>query len=108
MPLHKATITSGVTSSAVDLGSGVVLAVGLYIPALTTSVAVTFTVADEDDDTFVPLYDGESGSAVSVAASTSAARAVALPVAWFAGWRYIKCITADSQTSKDFYFSVRS
>lgn len=108
MVAHKATIAdSAATSNAVDMGTGTIIAIGLIIPALTTSVAVTFTVANKDTDTFVPLYD-ELGVAISVPASTSAARGVALPAHWLAGWRYIKCAVANNQTgAKDILVCVR-
>lgn len=98
MPAIEATIANaGTTSNAVDVGSGPLQIVGLVIPALTASTAVTFTVANKATDTFVPLYD-DAGDAVSAPASTSAARAVSLQPYHFAGWRFVKCVVADAQT----------
>jgi hypothetical protein len=103
-----AVIASGGTeSSAAVVGTGQFLPLGLYIPALTTSTAVTFKVAAETTDTFVPLYD-TTNTLVSITASTSAARATALDPIIFGAWNCIKCVVADAQSGvKTFTFSTR-
>jgi hypothetical protein len=98
MPAANAVIANGATTSnAVFIGSGPLLPTGIRIPALTTSTAVKFTVAVRDTDTFVPLYDA-TGTEVSVAASTSVARAAPLDPATFSGWPWIKCVVANAQS----------
>ena len=97
---HKyvpATILTASTKSAeIDLGGGDIC--GFILPGTWTGTALTFEVTNTTGGTYVPLYDGVSGSAVSVTVAQS--RAYSILPSTFAGWRYVK-IVSDAAANGD-------
>jgi hypothetical protein len=99
--------SGGTTSNAALIGSGPFITLGLYIPAVTTSTAVIFTVANKVSDTFVPLHDA-ANARVTLTITAGAARAVPLDPTTFGAWACIKCVVADAQSgAKNFTFITR-
>ncbi len=89
---QDATITSGSTSAAVDLGRDYEW-VQIYIPTI-TSANVSFTVAEKLGSNYYTLG---SGSQVITAGTGGF-----ITVATIGGVRYIKVISSVSQTAKTF------
>ena len=103
---------SGTTSNAVDIGKGSYLTLGIETPAaLTTSTAITFSVARSLTGIFVPLYDTDgngNSNEVSIPVVVNAARGISVPAQLFAGWAALKIVVADAQAAdRDFYVTMR-
>lgn len=85
--------SAGTTSAAID-GQAYAF-YGLIMPGTITSTAMTFTVSDKSDGTFVALYD-ETNTQVSV--TIAASRAYNLPDA-LAAWPWFKIVMGSSEAA---------
>lgn len=84
---------AGTTSAAVDTSEHEV--VGVYLPTGLEGTTLAFTMAPEDDGTFVPVR--EAGAAAVFSQTVAAANYVAISPNLLAGARWIKVVLA-SQT----------
>lgn len=89
---HNLVITSGQTvSNATDLQGQALGA--LYIPAAFTGASITFQ-GSYDNTTFMAIYN-TANTAYSITVGTS--RAYAINLADFAGFRYLKIVSASAE-----------
>jgi len=87
---------SGTTSGEVDTLGTTLL--GIYLPAVLTGTAITFTAAPASGGTFVPVrtMDGSGAYSTTVAAS----RYVPLDERVFKGLRFIKLVSGSSEAAE--------
>lgn len=94
-PAESTTIANGATTSAAINTGGMAL-VGIKIPAAFTGTAITFTVCDTIDGTYVPLKVTTSGTALSYTVAASGYYAID-PVN-FQGVQFFKIVSGSAES----------